>query len=414
VPTADLRQRATALPFPALRRSPGTAETAHDFRNCHAARALPLLRSGVDRTGATRHAEKALADPECSADLHCTWIALLTLIFGAATVSADAHLHRLERTGEFAHLAEGADMLSLLRTRCDALLGHQNEVQGTLSRLVRTSVQPELRQIALVWLVHSLIDRGQSTEAASLLATCEVDRQLQRRSTFRPILLMARGTVRIATGRTDSGIEDILSCGQELTSWGVTNPALLPWRAFLVKTAASTGRKIPGHLRQEELAAARRWGSPHTIGVTLFAIGIADDDLTKLEDAADLLEVSGLYFLLPAVLIELATRLARRGDVPLAKLRLERAAELSRRSGNHQRAHRAATELQKLSGEAAMAALSAQEAKTVALAKDGYSNKQIAAKLFVTLRTVEFHLSSSYRKLGISGRRELSSVRIPA
>jgi hypothetical protein len=39
-----------------------------------------------------------------------------------------------------------------------------------------------------------------------------------------------------------------------------------------------------------------------------------------------------------------------------------------------------------------------------------HSNKQIAAKLSLTVRTVEFHLSGVYRELGISGRRELSAV----
>jgi hypothetical protein len=255
VTVRDLRQRVADPPFPALRRSPAAAETAHDFRNCHAARALPLLRSGIDRAGAIRHAERALGEPGCSEDLNCTWIAVVTLITAAATVSADAHLRHLERTGRFAHLTEGVDAVSLLRARCDVLRGRQNHAQSVLSRIIRTSLQPELRQIALAWLTYSLIDDGQVTEAAALLTTYEVDRQLQGRFTFRPLLLMARGMVRFATGYTDSGIEDILSCGQELTDWGVNNPALLPWRACLLKTTPAIGRRIPERERcPEELA----------------------------------------------------------------------------------------------------------------------------------------------------------------
>jgi DNA-binding CsgD family transcriptional regulator len=40
----------------------------------------------------------------------------------------------------------------------------------------------------------------------------------------------------------------------------------------------------------------------------------------------------------------------------------------------------------------------------------GRTNKQIAQALFVSLRTVEMHLSNSYRKLDIETRERLSSA----
>ena len=38
------------------------------------------------------------------------------------------------------------------------------------------------------------------------------------------------------------------------------------------------------------------------------------------------------------------------------------------------------------------------------------SNKQIAQALFVTLRTVEMHLSNAYRKLEIGSREQLTAA----
>jgi DNA-binding NarL/FixJ family response regulator len=38
------------------------------------------------------------------------------------------------------------------------------------------------------------------------------------------------------------------------------------------------------------------------------------------------------------------------------------------------------------------------------------SNKEIAQTLFVTIKTVEMHLSSAYRKLGISSRTQLDNA----
>ena len=56
--------------------------------------------------------------------------------------------------------------------------------------------------------------------------------------------------------------------------------------------------------------------------------------------------------------------------------------------------------------------LTRAEARVARLARDGLSNREIGRRLFVTPKTVEFHLSSAYRKLGISSRRELPAVEI--
>jgi DNA-binding CsgD family transcriptional regulator len=51
--------------------------------------------------------------------------------------------------------------------------------------------------------------------------------------------------------------------------------------------------------------------------------------------------------------------------------------------------------------------LTASERRVAHLAAEGLSNKAIAQALFLTVKTIEVHLSSVYRKLGIGSRREL-------
>jgi len=52
--------------------------------------------------------------------------------------------------------------------------------------------------------------------------------------------------------------------------------------------------------------------------------------------------------------------------------------------------------------------LTAQEAHVARLARDGLSNPEIGARLFITSRTVQYHLSKVFTKLGISSRLQLA------
>jgi DNA-binding NarL/FixJ family response regulator len=55
-------------------------------------------------------------------------------------------------------------------------------------------------------------------------------------------------------------------------------------------------------------------------------------------------------------------------------------------------------------------ALTTSERRVGQLAADGMTNKEIAQTLFVTIKTVEVHLSHAYRKLEISSRAQLQNA----
>ena len=54
--------------------------------------------------------------------------------------------------------------------------------------------------------------------------------------------------------------------------------------------------------------------------------------------------------------------------------------------------------------------LTPQEAQIARLAREGHSNLDIGAQLFLSTRTIEWHLRKVYMKLGISSRKDLKDA----
>ena len=115
-------------------------------------------------------------------------------------------------------------------------------------------------------------------------------------------------------------------------------------------------------------------------------------------------------------LTEYGAALRRAGHRRDAREPLREALELADRCGLWRTAARAREELLATGARPRRVArsgadsLTPSERRVCRLAADGLSNRDIAQALFVTLRTVEGHLTQSYMKLDISSRDALAIV----
>jgi DNA-binding CsgD family transcriptional regulator len=135
-----------------------------------------------------------------------------------------------------------------------------------------------------------------------------------------------------------------------------------------------------------------------------------------LRQAADTLAASPALLWRAEAFIDLGTALRLSGDSVGARPMLRDGMELAHRCGATPLADRAEEELRAAGGRprrragVGADALTAGERRVAELAAAGVSNKEIAQSLFVTLRTVEMHLSNAYTKLEIRSRHELATA----
>ena len=115
-------------------------------------------------------------------------------------------------------------------------------------------------------------------------------------------------------------------------------------------------------------------------------------------------------------LVELGAALRRGNSRAEARELLREGVELAHRLGSVPLAARGNEEIAATGARprtlllSGVESLTASERRVAELAAGDQSNKAIAQALFVTVKTVEMHLSSVYRKLRIGSRRELSAL----
>jgi DNA-binding CsgD family transcriptional regulator len=266
-------------------------------------------------------------------------------------------------------------------------------------------------------LAHALLEQGDADEAARVIDEGDFPEQLPVGQLHLVHFRLSRGRLRIETGSPARGVEELLQVGETARLFPHDNPSGVPWRGWAAEGLRLLDRNDEARaLAVEELALARRWGNPYAIGASLRCLGLVEggeEGIGRLREAVEVLAGSEARLEHARALVDLGAALRRANQRTEAHQRLQEGIDLARRVGAFGLAERASDEIAATGArprkvlQTGLDALTASERRVAQLAADGMSNKDIAQTLFVTIKTVEVHLSHAYRKLEISSRAQL-------
>lgn len=266
---------------------------------------------------------------------------------------------------------------------------------------------------ARAWLARCRLDQGDVVGARRVLGPLmpgsDADVAFQ--------LLESECEVCLAEGRAEAALaaaeEHAATVGWE------RNPAFLPSDALRARALDALGRTDEAlEAAQAQVRLAEAWGAPTGLGTALRVLGTIgrDDGIADLERACALLARSASKLEHAKALLALGAALRRARRPTDAREPLRQALDLAAACESALVLEQARAELAaagarpRTTALTGPGALTASERRVADLAAAGQSNRDIAQALFVTPKTVEVHLSATYRKLGIRSRRDLAGA----
>jgi DNA-binding CsgD family transcriptional regulator len=261
--------------------------------------------------------------------------------------------------------------------------------------------------------------RGRDAEAA---ADAEAALDAAGRTGAVETELLARsalGLVALPAGDAALAVSHLDPAWALLRSVGIGDPAMFPFVADLAEASIELGRHeearaIVAWLDERGRAIERPWAlgaAARGRGLLASAEGDPDRARVELEDAMRLHEALGMPFEIARTLLGLGGVLRRSRQKRASRDALERAAAMFGALGAPVWAERARAEAARIGGRRPPSGdgLTQAEERVARLAAGGMTNREIADALYMSVRTVEGHLSHIYRKLGVRSRTELAA-----
>jgi DNA-binding CsgD family transcriptional regulator len=202
---------------------------------------------------------------------------------------------------------------------------------------------------------------------------------------------------------------------------GLAEPAAWRFHANYIEALIGLGdldraAELLGWLEGRGLATGRRWTlatAARCRGLLLAAQGDTPGALQALDEALHHHQHLAMPFELGRTMLVTGQTQRRAKRKALARQHLEQSLGIFESLPAPTWAARARSELSRIGlRPPAPLELTATEERVAAMAASGHTNRQVAAALFLSPRTVEANLARAYRKLGVSSRAELGAAMI--
>ena len=303
----------------------------------------------------------------------------------------------------------------LLRGDVETALAELREAMEQIAALGIATAFP----YAVSFLAEALLERGEParpsrrSREAGLLDELPVSAHLF-------FFQYARGRMRIETGAVERGVDDLLVLGERTRIvLPFDNPLDYPWRRLRRRgPAAARPRGRGARVRRREprarAALGRSVGARRRAAHERRRSAAAPRASEMLREAVEVLAGANARLEHARALVELGAALRRGNQRSEARELLREGVELAHRAGAPALVERGNEELAATGARprklvvSGLDSLTASERRVAEIAAQDLSNKEIAQALFVTVKTVEVHLSSVYRKLQIGSRRQLA------
>jgi DNA-binding CsgD family transcriptional regulator len=225
----------------------------------------------------------------------------------------------------------------------------------------------------------------------------------------------ALGHLELALGNPTGAVGYLRELPARLVSMGWNEPSTAVW-PDTIEALISVGELAPARSYLEQYEERARRASRRSLASSQRSAGLlaaAEGDTAAAVDAFEqsLRELRQLPYASERARTLLALGSVRRQtrQKRLAREALDESLAIFEDLGARLWAERARAELARVSGRrSASSDLTETERRIAEFAAEGRPNKEIAATLFISVRTVEQHLTHVYRKLGLHSRAELA------
>jgi DNA-binding CsgD family transcriptional regulator len=229
--------------------------------------------------------------------------------------------------------------------------------------------------------------------------------------------LSVLGFIELSAGNAAAANEHLARAWQLHQRWGIGEPSMFLFVADYAEALIDLGLhadagEIVDWLEGRGQALDRPWAravAARYRGLLAASDGDFQGAFASLDLALKEHERLPMPFELGRTMLVLGTIRRRAKQKRPAREALEEALAIFERLGAPLWAERARAELARIGGRRSVAGkLTGAEARVAKLAAAGRTNREIADALFMSVRTVEAHLSHAYAKLGVRSRTELA------